>query len=216
MPFPDSTQTQTESPLFLLIAAGIWVGSHHSKFEPGVAQEFRVYGSVLVGGSALTLFWSVIPDSVVKAHHHTLSTMRAGTWSNLIDVALDSLFAFIVHRVFLESRLRRCWGGSADSFIPWRAQSDTSSPRTCSGGPWGADPHRYRAIPAQAAPSGPTIALTASETAIVSSFLAGGADATACIAAFAVYYRSHALHPQPVHRDRGCDASVRRAVALSG
>ncbi|NIL99693.1 MAG: hypothetical protein GTN89_01755, partial [Acidobacteria bacterium] len=50
---------------------------------------------VLIGGSAFTTFWSIIPDSLVKAHQDTRSTMWAGIWTNVINVGLNTLFLFV-------------------------------------------------------------------------------------------------------------------------
>jgi len=52
---------------------------------------------VLIGGSAFTSFWSILPDSIVKAHHDTRATMWAGIWSNVINVALNTVFTFVFH-----------------------------------------------------------------------------------------------------------------------
>src|SRR3989449_1362156 len=71
-------------PLFTAIALYIYFGADHMGLDPGLARKFSVYGAVLIGGSAFTAFWSIIPDSIVKAHHDTKSTMWAGIWSNLI------------------------------------------------------------------------------------------------------------------------------------
>ena len=65
--------------------------------EPETARNFQIYGTVLIGGSAFTTFWSIIPDSLIKAHQDTRSTMWAGIWSNLINVALNTLFVFAFH-----------------------------------------------------------------------------------------------------------------------
>ena len=43
------------------------------------------------------MFWSIIPDSIVKAHHDTRSTMWAGIWSNVINVVLNTIFTFVFH-----------------------------------------------------------------------------------------------------------------------
>ena len=82
------------SPLFLLLGAAIWFVAPQGGLEDEVYRSFRIYGAVLIGGSAFTTFWSVIPDSVVKAHQDTRSTMWAGIWSNVTNLALNTLFLF--------------------------------------------------------------------------------------------------------------------------
>src|SRR5262245_38654624 len=84
-------------PLFSAIALYIYFGAYHMGLDPALARQFSIYGGVLIGGSAFTAFWSIIPDSIVKAHHDTKSTMWAGIWSNLINVGLNALFLFAFH-----------------------------------------------------------------------------------------------------------------------
>ena len=67
-------------PVFLLLGVFCWVFAGRLAPDPEVARQFAIYGSVLVAGSALTLFWSVIPDSIVKAHGDTKATLGSGIW----------------------------------------------------------------------------------------------------------------------------------------
>lgn len=83
--------------LFLAVAAGIWFLTPLLDLDATVSQQFRVYGSVLIGGMGFTAFWSILPDSLVKAHHDTRSTMWAGLYSSFANVALNSLFVFVFH-----------------------------------------------------------------------------------------------------------------------
>lgn len=188
------------SPLFLLVAAGIWMGLFGSSLDPVVSRSFRIYGSVLVGGSALTLFWSVIPDSVVKAHHDTRSTMWAGIWSNLINVALNTLFTFVFHwgvfGIALSTVLGRI-GGLIYALARAR-QHETRRMASATTIEGELDPRPYQAILSLATPSGLTFALTATETAVVNWLLARGPDATESIAAFSVYYRVALFALNPV------------------
>ncbi|MCB9914822.1 MAG: polysaccharide biosynthesis C-terminal domain-containing protein [Planctomycetes bacterium] len=80
--------------LFLAVAAGIWFVTPHLDLDPLVARQFRVYGTVLLAGSSLTTFWSVLPDSIVKAHHDMRSTMWAGMASTATNVTLNTVFVF--------------------------------------------------------------------------------------------------------------------------
>ena len=83
------------SPLFILLAAGVWTFGQHLGLEETTARQFQIYGAVLIGGSAFTTFWSIIPDSLIKAHQDTRSTMWAGIITNLINVALNAVFVFV-------------------------------------------------------------------------------------------------------------------------
>jgi len=188
------------SPAFVLVAVGIWIAAPHMKLDPAVSESFRIYGTVLVGGSALTTFWSVIPDSIVKAHHDTRSTMWAGIWSNVINVVLNTIFTFGFHwgvfGIALSTVIGR-FGGLAYALRRARLHEQR---RLAEGvdGAHGMDPHPCRSLLGLATPSALTFALTASETALVNWFLARGADATAAIAAFSVYYRVALFALNPV------------------
>ena len=45
---------------------------------------------------AWTTFWSIIPDSLVKAHQDTRSTMWAGICTNVVNVGLNTYFLFVL------------------------------------------------------------------------------------------------------------------------
>ena len=79
----------------LLVASSIWFFSTKVGLDPLVAKQFRVYGTVLIAGSALTSFWAILPDSLVKAHHDTRGTMWAGVLSGCANVILNTLFLFV-------------------------------------------------------------------------------------------------------------------------
>ena len=83
--------------LFMAIAVGIWFLADHVGLEPDVAQQFKIYGTVLIAGYSVTIFWSVIPDSIVKAHHDMKTTMWAGIASTVLNVVLNTYFVFGLH-----------------------------------------------------------------------------------------------------------------------
>ena len=85
------------SPLFFVFGILIWFVAPQGGLNDEVFAGFRVYAAIMIGGSAFTSFWSVIPDSLVKAHQDTRATMWAGIWSNLINVTLNTLFLFVFH-----------------------------------------------------------------------------------------------------------------------
>jgi Na+-driven multidrug efflux pump len=142
----------------------------------------------------------VIPDSIVKAHHDTRSTMWAGIWSNLINVALNTLFTFVfqwgVFGIALSTVLGR-FGGLAYALDRARRHERRRISEGGDGAP-GVDPRPYRSILGLATPAAVTFALTAVETALVNAFLAREAVATAAIAAFSVYYRVALFALNPV------------------
>src|SRR6185436_12607569 len=82
-------------PIFAAIGVGSWFWAPYMGLPPDVARMFGLYCLVLIGGSAFTSFWSIVPDSIVKAHHDTRSTMWAGIISEVIGIALNTLFMFV-------------------------------------------------------------------------------------------------------------------------
>ena len=187
------------SPAFALLGAGLWLAAPMLPLEAEVARSFQIYGTVLIGGSAFTTFWSVIPDSLVKAHHDTRATMWAGIWSNVINVVLNSVFLFVFHwgvfGIALSTVLGRI-GGLCYALV----QAGRHEARRKAAGldtrP-DLDPRPYWTILALAIPSALTFTLMAAETALANALLAGLPSPTASIAAYSIYYRvvMFALNP---------------------
>jgi MATE family, multidrug efflux pump len=80
---------------FLVLAAGVWWLSPRVLEDPLLARQFQLYGTILIGGSAVTSFWSILPDSIVKAHQDTQGTMWAGLLSTFTNVILNTVFVFV-------------------------------------------------------------------------------------------------------------------------
>ena len=178
-------------PLFLLIAAGAALSAPHLGLDPEVARLFAIYAGVLIGGSALNAFWSILPDSLVKAHHDTRSTMWAGIWSNVINVALNTLFTFVFH-----------WGvfGIAFSTVVGRfgglvyalrkaARHENARKALRRDTDPTLDPAPFRTLMQLAVPAALTYVLMALETSVVNWLLSTQEDATSSIAAYGIYYR---------------------------
>ncbi len=186
--------------LFAALAVGVSLGAGSMGLEPEVARLFAIYAGVLVGGSALTGFWSIIPDSIVKAHQDTRSTMWAGIWSNLINVVLNTLFMFVFHwgvfGIALSTVLGR-FGGlvyaqrrAASHEAACKARGLDTSPAL--------DPAPLRSILVLAIPAALTYTLMAVETLLVNWLLAGQPQATESIAAYGIYYRFMLFALMPV------------------
>jgi Na+-driven multidrug efflux pump len=179
------------SPMFLALGLMIWFAAPQGSLSDAVFSDFRVYAAILIGGSAFTSFWSVIPDSIVKAHQDTRSTMWAGIWSNLINITLNTLFLFVFHwgvfGIALSTVLGRI-GGLV--YAIWKARQHESA-RLAAGehNVPGLDPAPYRTQLSLAIPAGITFGLSAAEMAIVNIMLAGLMNATAAIAAYSIYHR---------------------------
>lgn len=178
-------------PAFLMLGAGCWALAGRLAPDREVAHEFAIYGSVLVGGSALTLFWSVIPDSIVKAHGDTKATMWAGIWSNVINVVLNTIFTFWFHWGVFGIALSTVVGRFGGLVYALRKAARHEAERKARGEPEvpGHDAHPYRALFALAIPSALSYLLMASETGIVNWLLKGIEHGKEALAAYAIYYR---------------------------
>jgi putative MATE family efflux protein len=178
-------------PAFLLLGAACWAFAGRLAPDPEVAHQFAIYGSVLVGGSALTLFWSVLPDSIVKAHGDTKATMWAGIWSNVINVVLNTIFTFIFHWGILGIALSTVIGRFGGLAYALRKAAGHEAARKARGAPEvpGVDRHPYRALFALAVPSALSYVLMASETGVVNWLLKGIEHGKEALAAYAIYYR---------------------------
>jgi Na+-driven multidrug efflux pump len=188
------------SPVFVLIGLGIWLLADRVGLEPEVAERFRVYGTVLIGGSAFTSFWSILPDSLVKAHQDTRSTMWAGIWTNLINVSLNTVFIFVLHwgvfGIALSTVLGRIGGlvyalGRARYHEERRRASWHDQDPSVDAAP-------YRSILALAVPASITFSLMAVEAALVNGLLAHMEHATEAIASYSIYYRVVLFALQPI------------------
>jgi Na+-driven multidrug efflux pump len=158
---------------------------------PDVQRQFAVYCLVLIGGSAFSSFWSIIPDSIVKAHHDTRATMWAGIWSNLINVGLNIVFTFVFHwGVFgiAFSTVVGRFGGLLYALGKAGAHERARKALGRDTDP-GLDPAPLRSIMLLAVPSALTYALMALEASVVNKLLAMRPDSTSAIAAYGIYYR---------------------------
>lgn len=179
------------SPLFLVLGVAIWFVAPQFGLDAEVYRSFRIYGAVLIAGSALTTFWSVIPDSVVKAHQDTRSTMWAGIWSNVANLALNTLFLFVFGWGIFGIALSTVIGRVAGLVYALRKAAAHEARRLASGldTDLTPDPSPYKPILALAVPASITFMLMAAETAVINTLLAGAEDATSAIAAYSIYYR---------------------------
>lgn len=176
---------------FLLLAAGILIGSGRLGLDPKTARLFSIYAGVLIGGSAFTAFWSIIPDSIVKAHQDTRSTMWAGIWSNIINVILNTVFTFVFHWGVGGIALSTILGRFGGLIYAMRRASSHEAARRARGedASLELDPHPLRSILGLAVPAALTYALMAVEASLVNGLLAGQPHATESIAAYGIFYR---------------------------
>lgn len=186
-------------PVLLLYGAGIWWATPHLGLEPHTAQAFRIYATTLAIGMPLTGFWAVYPDSIVKAHHDTRSTMVAGLLSTFTNLALNTLFVFAfgwgIFGIAVATVLSRL---PALAYAMRRARQLEHERRL---NPWPASQHAWsgpvRAILRLAVPGSTTYVLTAFEGAVVNTVLTRLPDSTTAIASYGVYDRMMFLALMP-------------------
>ncbi|RME02402.1 MAG: MATE family efflux transporter [Planctomycetota bacterium] len=189
-------------PTFLGIGIGVYALAPRLELEAEVARNFQIYGAVLIGGSALTGFWSTIPDSIVKAFHDTKSTMIAGLCSNFTNLAFNTIFLFGfgwgIFGIAFSTVLGRLAGLS---YALWRASSLRRS--------WQKNSSKYerktailkrplRKILALAFPAGLSHLLMIGEGIWINFLLSMQEDATAALAAYGIYFRIGAFALTPI------------------
>lgn len=203
--------------MFLALAVGIYLFADRlpwgENIDPAVIANFRIYAPVLVAGVAVIGFWSVIPDSIIKAHHDTTSTMIAGLISGLGNVILNTLFLFVfelgIFGIALATGLARA--GSL-TYALWRAHKLEKARKVA----WAKDPpslpdeiqdgmtptgmlsRPFVAMLSLGIPSALTFVLMGTENLLVNAVLASFDHATAAIAAYAIYHRAVLLAIMPI------------------
>jgi len=186
-------------PVYCSIGVAIGLGAFDAGLAPDVARDFRTYGGVLIFGMGCTVFWSVLPDSIVKAHQDMRSTMWAGIVSNLGNVCLNALFLFGfgwgVFGLALATGLSRL-GGLAYALRAARRHEDARKARGLDTAPH-VEPRPHRAMLALAIPSAAAFMLMAAENGLVNLLLARLPDAKAQLAAFSVFNRLTTFAFQP-------------------
>ncbi|MCI5064896.1 MATE family efflux transporter [bacterium] len=183
--------------IFVLFGLSIFLFAPLLDLEQGVVENFQIYGAVLIIGSACTSFWSIIPDSIVKAHHDTRSTMIAGMLSNGVNIILNTIFLFVFHwgifGIALSTVLGRLGGLSYGLYrarvleeerraelSPTLRVTEESS-KSCS--------EASREILRIALPSASTYVLMSLETFVINFLMASLPDSTSALAAYGIYYR---------------------------
>jgi Na+-driven multidrug efflux pump len=179
------------TPAFTAVGACCWVFSRRIAPDAEVAREFAIFGTTLIAGSAFTMFWSVIPDSIVKAHGDTRATMWAGIWSNVLNVVFNTIFTFVFHWGIFGIAFSTVLGRLGGLVYALRKAAAHERARKQRGEPSipGRDVRPYRAIFALAVPGALSYVLMAGETGVVNALLARVAHAKEALAAYAVYYR---------------------------
>lgn len=188
-------------PCLALIGSGLYFVVPYLGLEPGLADAFQIYGLTLLIGLPLTGFWSIYPDSVVKAHHDTRSTMIAGLLASITNVLLNTLFVFGfglgIFGIALATVLSR---GVSLGYASHRCRVLEAARLSTDfdQGDHGPMPSPVPTILKLSVPASLTYALTAGEGAMINRVLTGMPDSTLAIASFGVYYQLLMLSLMPV------------------
>jgi Na+-driven multidrug efflux pump len=188
------------APLFLLFGAFIWFTAPHWGLKPDVAESFKIYGAVLIGGSAFSSFWSIIPDSMVKAHQDTQSTMWSGIISNVINLVLNTVFLFVfkwgIFGIALSTVLSR-FGGLAYALMKARQHEDRrkGNQKVINKA---LDQSPMKTLLALAGPSSAAFVLIASESGLINFLIASYDHSKEALAAYSIYYRVMMFFLNPI------------------
>jgi len=187
------------SGLFALLAAAVWFAAPKLGLSAEVAHHFQIYACVTLLGSAAGSFWSILPDSVVKAHHDTDATMWAGIWSNLINVALNALFLFYFQWGIFGIAFSTVLGRYGGLLYAIRKARMHERARIATGRDdvMGSDPRPVRQILALALPAMLAYGLMAVEGSALNGLLSLAPRATEGIAAYAVFHRAFLFMAMP-------------------
>ncbi|HIA38646.1 MAG TPA: hypothetical protein EYN86_03955 [Planctomycetes bacterium] len=184
----------------ILTAVAIWMSAEHLGLDATVAKQFKIYATVMMLGSAFTSFWSILPDSLVKAHHDTRSTMWAGLWSSLTNLTLNALFLFVfewgIFGIAFSTVLGRI-AGFIYATTRARYHEVKRQQATTIHVP-GTSPNPVRKILWLAIPSSITFVLMGVETFAINGILKDTADSVASLAAWSIFDRTTRFLMMPI------------------
>jgi len=195
--------------LFILGAGGCYAAAPYLDVAPAVRDNFRIYAPILLLGAATVGFWSILPDSLVKAHHDMKTTMLAGLTTGVTNLALNTLFVFGFGWGITGIAIATACGRFGGFLVSWLRCRTLEAARAAEWKdlPAPARPHAplerpLVALLALAVPSALTYVLMGSENLfanwVLLSYAADEAEATACVAAYAIYHRATLLFLMPV------------------
>ena len=191
-------------PVLLGFAAIIYLATPLLNLKPDLERDFLTYSLILVCAMPFSGFLSIYPDSIVKAHHDTISTMKAGIFSTLANVSLNALFIFVfdwgIAGIALATVFSRYAGLGYAAFrthILERARLAGVDGEVWDRGPstWSRQP--MREILALGLPGCLAFALVFGEEWTLTVLLTREADSEVYLAAVAVYNRLASLAIMP-------------------
>jgi len=177
--------------LFFALALVIWFRPtlFAPASEPDVVRQFQIYAAVVIGGSSFTMFWSIVPDSLVKAHHDTVTTMKAGLLSSLLNVALNTLFVFAFGWGIFGIAFSTVLGRIAGTLYAWKRANEHEAQRLARPGQDrpGSYDDALRAVLTIAVPSSLVYALMSVESFVVNEILKRSPEPESALAAWSAF-----------------------------
>jgi MATE family, multidrug efflux pump len=193
---------QAMVPILMPMAAVLWfIAPHLPDLEPGLKDSFRTYATVLIAGMPIAGFLSIYPDSIVKAHHDTVSTMKAGLFSSVTNVILNTVFVFVFHWGLPGIAIATVLSRYPSFFYALYRARLLEGTRLADLAAWDKGPRQWpgplRSILTLAGPAGFTYLLVFLEEAVVVWLLKGLEHNTVAIAAYGVYARLLSMVTMP-------------------
>ena len=185
---------------FIGVSAVVWFTSDAFGLDPVLAKQFRIYATVLMAGSAVSSFWSILPDSLVKAHQDTRATMWAGLASSLTNIGLNALFLFVFEWGIFGIALSTVLGRFAGLAYAWARAGHHEKLRMAHPDQQtaGKMARPIRGILALAVPSALGFVLLGTESMSVNFILKELPDSTSAIAAWSIFDQSVRFLAMPI------------------
>ncbi|MCA8925293.1 MAG: MATE family efflux transporter [Planctomycetes bacterium] len=194
--------------VFGLCAVGCYFAAPWLPVEDAVIANFQIYAPILLLGAATVGFWSILPDSLVKAHHDMKTTMLAGLTTGITNLVLNTLFVFGFGWGITGIAIATACGRLGGFLVSWTRCRTLEAQRAAE---WASlDPSELGHAPLErplsallklGVPSALTYVLMASESLFANWILVKSTSeqaATANMAAYAIYHRAGLLFLMPV------------------
>ncbi len=195
-------------PTLMTLGIGLWFLVPSFGLDEALTDRFQLYGTTVWIGMAITGFWAIIPDSIIKAHQDTRSTMVAGLIASFTNLGLNTLFLLVFGwGLFGIALATICSRLTSLSYAWWRAKTlerarhdqAADAPQRTVIDPAPA-PNRTgptAAILALSLPGGLVFGLAAGEGAVINALLNELPDSTTAIAAWGVFWQLFSLSVMP-------------------
>ncbi|MCA8955753.1 MAG: MATE family efflux transporter [Planctomycetes bacterium] len=186
-------------PLMQVFAAWVWYDAQHLDIQPELRRDYLTYALILVCSMPFSGFLSIYPDSIVKAHHDTVTTMKAGLLSTVTNLLLNTVFVF----TFDWGIAGIAWATVLSRYAGFGyAAARTRTLERIRLAEWTPTPHAWVRTPladilALAVPGGMAFGLVFLEEWVIRKLLTTQPQPHLLLASYAVYGRFAALATMP-------------------